>query len=67
MELRNKKLIICTEEYTSKTCSKCGEINEKLGGKKIFKCEKCQLQIDRDFNGAINILLKNSEMIIPLI
>ena len=54
----NRVLIICTEEYTSKTCGKCGIINKTLGGKKIFKCETCNLVIDRDVNGARNILLK---------
>ena len=47
-----------TEEYTSKTCGKCGFINKKLGANKIFNCNKCKLQIDRDLNGARNILLK---------
>ncbi|MEG4917235.1 transposase [Microcoleus sp. B7-D4] len=47
-----------TEEYTSKTCSKCGHIHTKLNGSKIFKCPECGHTLDRDFNGACNILLK---------
>lgn len=47
-----------TEEYTSKTCSKCGNIHTKLGGNKTFKCPECGHILDRDFNGAFNILLK---------
>lgn len=47
-----------TEEYTSKTCSCCGQIHHKLGGSKIFKCPSCGYKIDRDKNGAFNILLK---------
>ena len=54
------QVIICGEEYTSKTCTRCGHIHEKLGGSKKFKCPKCKLEIDRDYNGARNILLKNS-------
>lgn len=54
-----RKLIICGEEYTSKTCGRCGILNNKLVGKKIFKCDKCELVIDRDLNGARNIYLKN--------
>jgi putative transposase len=48
------------ESYTSKTCGKCGEIDENLGAKKIFKCpqEACGFKIARDYNGARNILLK---------
>ena len=58
------KIIIKSEAYTSKTCTNCGNINNNLGGKKIYNCEKCKLIIDRDFNGARNILLKNSEYVI---
>jgi putative transposase len=49
-----------TEEYTSKTCSKCGQIHSKLGGNKTFKCpnHECNHIIDRDKNGAFNIMLK---------
>lgn len=47
-----------TEEYTSKTCGRCGHIHAKIGGSKNFKCPECGHEIDRDFNGAFNILLK---------
>ena len=47
-----------TEEYTSKTCSKCGHIHKKLGGSKRFTCPSCGHKLDRDLNGAFNILLK---------
>ena len=54
----NRNLIICSEEYTSKTCGLCGYINENLKGNKIFNCEKCKTSIDRDLNGARNIMIK---------
>jgi putative transposase len=47
-----------TEEYTSKTCSKCGHIHTKLGGSKKFKCPECGHNLDRDLNGAFNKILK---------
>jgi putative transposase len=47
-----------TEEYTSKTCSKCGHIHQKLGSKKKYVCPSCGHSIPRDVNGAINIMLK---------
>ncbi len=47
-----------TEEYTSKTCSKCGHVHRKLSGSKTFKCPECGHTLDRDLNGAFNILLK---------
>lgn len=52
------KLVRVTEEYTSKTCTKCGHIHRKLGGNKKFKCPKCGYEIPRDFNGALGIFLK---------
>ncbi|CAG8742183.1 15907_t:CDS:2 [Funneliformis caledonium] len=30
------------EEYTSKTCEHCGQINGKLGGSKTFRCNSCE-------------------------
>lgn len=50
-------LTIVTEEYTSKTCTRCGCLNE-IGSNKIFRCKECNLTCDRDINGARNILLK---------
>jgi putative transposase len=41
---------------SSKTCSKCGTIKQDLSLKdRIYKCENCKIEIDRDFNAAINI------------
>lgn len=52
-------LFISDESYTSKTCSKCGFIHNKLGSSKTFNCPKCKNHvIDRDVNGARNILLR---------
>ena len=52
-------LEIVDESYTSKTCGRCGELNDSLNGQRIFNCSKCSLVIDRDVNGARNIYLKN--------
>lgn len=49
---------ICTEEYTSKTCGRCGSLTN-VGSSEVFKCQKCGLEIDRDVNGARNIHIKN--------
>jgi len=65
--LKNKKreypltqLIIPTEEYTSKTCSKCGSIHQTLGKNRDYQCPnpECRTLFDRDVNGSFNILLK---------
>jgi len=57
-ETINFRVHIVREDYTSKTCTNCGNINNNLKGKKIYTCENCSLSIDRDINGARNILLK---------
>ena len=56
-QVRNSDKIEITEEYTSKTCGRCGEINE-IGGCEKYKCEKCHLELNRDINGARNIYIK---------
>ena len=42
---------------SSKTCSCCGTVNEDMKNLKnrIFKCNSCNLEIDRDLNASINI------------
>ncbi len=52
------KLVRITEEYTSKTCTKCGHVHRKLGSSKNFKCPSCGYEIPRDCNGAVGIFLK---------
>ena len=54
----NTKLVIVTEEYTSKTCGKCGNLHANLGSNKCFKCPRCEMKMDRDINAARNIMLK---------
>lgn len=44
------------DEYmTSKTCHNCQNIKKDLGSAKVYKCEKCNVKLDRDINAAINI------------
>ena len=56
--LKNRNIKIVNESYTSKTCTNCGWLNHNLSNKDCFKCNKCCIEIDRDTNGARNILLK---------
>lgn len=48
-----------TEEYTSKTCSNCGNLKGDLEGERVYECENCKQIINRDVNGSINIFIKN--------
>ena len=50
----NSQIVVVTEPYTSKTCGKCGSVNNALNGSETFHCQQCNLIIDRDFNGARN-------------
>jgi putative transposase len=54
----NRNLILTNESYTSKTCTNCGNIKNDLNGNKKYNCSKCNISIDRDINGARNILIK---------
>ena len=54
----NCDLKIVTEEYTTKTCGKCGCINNFIGSSKIFWCNKCNVTLERDYQAARNILIK---------
>jgi len=52
------QVLVVNEAYTSKTCGQCGFIHQKLGSDKVFKCPRCKVEMDRDVNGARNILLR---------
>jgi putative transposase len=41
---------------SSKTCSRCGSVKNILKlSDRIYKCDKCGLDIDRDYNAALNL------------
>ena len=41
---------------SSKTCSSCGTKKDTLSlSERVFDCDHCGLQIDRDLNAAINL------------
>ncbi|MCE7735775.1 MAG: transposase [Candidatus Heimdallarchaeota archaeon] len=47
------------EAYTSQTCSGCGLIRKANRIKRgLYKCDNCNLQLNADINGAINIMRK---------
>lgn len=57
-EYKNCKVILCEENYTSMTCGNCGNLKRNLGGQKTYHCGTCSSVLDRDVNGARNILIK---------
>jgi putative transposase len=41
---------------SSKTCSHCGHVKESLSlSDRVFKCDECQFECDRDLNASINL------------
>ena len=60
-----RKIIkVATFYPSSKTCSSCGSIKETLIlSERIYYCEYCGLEIDRDYNASINILRKGLEIL----
>ena len=53
-----KKVFMVPEPYTSKTCSCCGALNDKLGSKEVFECDCCKLVTGRDMNASKNMMMK---------
>ena len=46
---------------SSQTCSKCGSVKAKLSlAERTYRCDSCDLTMDRDLNAAINILVAGS-------
>jgi putative transposase len=56
-KLYGSKLVVVDRWFpSSKTCSCCGAKKETLSlSERVFKCEDCGLEIDRDLNAAINL------------
>lgn len=57
-KVKNTNVILCRENHTTKTCSLCGNIDNNVGINKIYKCQSCGIMVDRDINGARNILIR---------
>ncbi len=55
-DIQGKRVIVMTEEYTSKTCSQCGHYN--IPTDRQYYCSSCRLSIHRDINAAKNIMMK---------
>ena len=56
-ELYGIELEVADRFYpSSKICSSCGNVRKQLSlSERVYKCEKCGLEIDRDYNASINL------------
>ncbi|BAZ23910.1 transposase, IS607 family protein [Kalymmatonema gypsitolerans NIES-4073] len=56
-ELYGSKLVVVDRWFpSSKTCSNCGTKKETLTlNERVFECDHCGFEIDRDLNAAINL------------
>ena len=55
----NQGCLVKIDSYypSSKTCSNCGNVKDKLLlSERTYHCEECGFEIDRDLNASINIL-----------
>lgn len=56
---------VVNESYTSMCCTKCGYLSKNYI-KRTKKCTYCGFEINRDINGARNILMKNHNHILNI-
>jgi transposase len=63
--MRGRKLFHLDTYYpSSKTCSCCGNKNEKLTLEdRVWVCPKCSTMLDRDKNAARNLLLQGESIL----
>jgi len=57
-EFEGVSVVVTSEAYTSQTCGSCGELHKHLGSRKEFECPFCGYSIDRDINGARNVMIR---------
>jgi len=62
----SRLIIRVNPKNTSQMCSQCGKIVKKELSVRVHNCPHCNLEIDRDFNSALNLLKLGSSYQHPL-
>lgn len=62
-KLWGKAVVAVNPRYTSQDCSKCGHRVKKTLSTRTHNCPRCQTEICRDTNAAINILKRGLEIL----
>ena len=65
LEYQDARVLVGTEEYTTKQCEVCGCLNESVGSQTVFACPKCGHRADRDVHAALNEGLKYVSHVSP--
>ena len=65
-QLYGSKLVIVDRFYpSSKTCSSCGEKKLSLSlSQRVFQCNNCGFECDRDLNAAINLKQEAARLVV---
>ncbi len=57
-----KRVVAVPPQYTSQLCSRCGAYVQKSLSVRTHMCPECGLVLDRDHNGALNVLQSGLEL-----
>ena len=61
---RGKKFVKVSRKYpSSQICSQCGYKHKLELNERVYRCPHCGLEIDRDYNSALNILHEGLRML----
>jgi putative transposase len=56
-QLYGCQLVVVDRFYpSSQLCSRCGHRQKMLLHQRVFRCERCGLELDRDLNAALNLV-----------
>ena len=55
-EWAGRRLVLVDPRNTTRTCSRCGNLNPRPGRDRVYRCDLCSLTMDQDENASVNIL-----------
>lgn len=64
-EEAGRTVVFVDPKYTSQDCSCCGHRKKLALSDRVYHCDNCGLEIDRDHNAAKNILVRAEPRLIP--
>ena len=55
-EWAGRRLVLVDPRNTTRTCSRCGNLNPRPRADRVYRCDMCSLAMDQDENASLNIL-----------